>query len=299
MRRCSCGNDVADNARFCPKCGHRFTSRPVKMLAWIFGLIFGCAVLGGIISAVVGNESSSNESVRAGTNTAHYTVPAKFQITPIVERGSQGEIYISGTTNFPDGMKMWVILGPRKAQQTAFIQNGRFRSGALYPDTPVMGKQPLEITAYFNAAWQNPTVLGELGEGGKNLKGALFRQTDPDVIDSDKILDAKFVVTLPPILPQTEAISLVKRAILTVPDKGRSATDIEKNIALFEQPGGGVTVAKGWAAIRTSPDSFNVLYDFNDGTSGEKQAIWSANLKTRQVKYVNEAAKLFSWTPDY
>src|SRR5713226_3966273 len=45
MRKCQCGNDVADNARTCPKCGHRFTSQPVKMLAGCFVVIAVVVVL--------------------------------------------------------------------------------------------------------------------------------------------------------------------------------------------------------------------------------------------------------------
>lgn len=47
MRKCQCGNDVANNARVCPKCGHRFTSGLVKALAWFFGILIGIAVIAG------------------------------------------------------------------------------------------------------------------------------------------------------------------------------------------------------------------------------------------------------------
>jgi hypothetical protein len=229
-----------------------------------------------------------------------YVIPEEFTLNPVAERGPQGEIYISGTTNFPDGMKVWVVLGPKKAQQDAFVRGGTFRSGPLYEGAPVpvRGSQPLQITAYFNGAWQNKTVLAALGNGGKNLQGKLFKKTDPDVIDSDKILDAKFTVALPPVAPGTNAINIVKHAILTVPGKGRSATDIEENLKLFTHPGTGVRPAKGWSATPAGKNVYKVTYDFIDGSSGEKQAIWSVNTATRQVKYVNEAAKIFSWTPN-
>jgi len=198
-------------------------------------------------------------------------------------------------------MKMWVVLGPKKAQQNAFVNGGKFRSGPLYQGVvvPVSGRQPLEVIAYFNGSWQNKSVLSLLGEGGKNLHGTLFKLTDPDVVDSDKILDAKFTLSLPPVAPGTKAISIVKHAILIVSGKGRSATDIEENIKLFESPGTGVTPGKGWSATPTGPGVYNVACDFIDGSAGEKQAIWSVNTATKRVKYVNEAAKLFSWTPNY
>jgi hypothetical protein len=181
------------------------------------------------------------------------------------------------------------------------VRGGRFRSGPLYQgvSVPITGSQPLQITAYFNGAWQNNAVLAALGDGGKTLQGGFFKKTDADVIDSDKILDAKFTLALPAVAPETNAINIVKHAVLTVPDKGRSATDIEENLKLFTQPGTGVRPAKGWSATPAGKNVYIVAFDFIDGSSGEKQAIWSVNIATRQVKYVNEAAKIFSWTPSY
>ncbi len=243
--------------------------------------------------------SSEPRSQPAGaTPQKPYALPAEFFLKPVAERGPEGEIYISGTTNLPDGLKMWVILGPKKAQQDAFVKGGRFRSGALYPKAPapITGNQALEITALFNGAWQDRGVLSLVGDGGKNLHGSLFKLTDPDVIDSDKMLEVRIRVPLPPVTPETSAINTVKHAVLTVPGMGRSATDIQENLALFTKPGTGVRPGKGWIATLAGPNVYNVSYDFIDGTS-EKQAIWSVNTATKQVKYVNESAKLSSWTP--
>jgi len=146
---------------------------------------------------------------------------------------------------------------------------------------------------------QDQTVLSLIGEGGKNLHGNLLKLTDPDVIDSGKMLEATFTVALPAVPPEANAISIVKHAILTVPDVGRSATDIEENIALFLKPGSGVTQGKGWSATHTGSNTFNVAYDFIDASRGEQQAIWSVNNVTKQVNYVNQSAKYFSWSPNY
>jgi len=102
---------------------------------------------------------------------------------------------------------------------------------------------------------------------------------------------------LPPISPEANAISIVKHAILTVPGEGKSATDIEENLTLFTQPVTGVRPGKGWSATPVGANVYNVSYDFINGNQGERQAIWSVNTATKQVKYVNEHAKLFSWTP--
>jgi hypothetical protein len=46
MRRCKCGNDVASNARVCPRCGHRFTSTLTWAIVAIVGLMIAAAIIG-------------------------------------------------------------------------------------------------------------------------------------------------------------------------------------------------------------------------------------------------------------
>jgi hypothetical protein len=96
--------------------------------------------------------------------------------------------------------------------------------------------------------------------------------------------------------PNSLAINLVKSAVLNIPEKGRSATDIETNIGIYIHKGN--FSPKGWTAKQTGSDSFVVTLDcFDDGIS--KQAIWSVNLENRKVTYANELAKSLSWTRGY
>ena len=84
---------------------------------------------------------------------------------------------------------------------------------------------------------------------------------------------------------------------LPIPGLGRSDTDIEKNITLFmKSPGVEPQPGKGWSATKGSANVYSVAFDFLDGGK-PAQAIWSADLTTGAVKYVNQAAKAFSWTP--
>src|SRR5882762_6915202 len=53
MRKCKCGNDVANNARACPKCGHRFTSGITKVVAGLFAFCFVIAMI-----AVIANSGN-------------------------------------------------------------------------------------------------------------------------------------------------------------------------------------------------------------------------------------------------
>jgi hypothetical protein len=46
MKQCECGNQIANNARTCPKCSHRFTSGPVKLLAWLLGILAVLFIIG-------------------------------------------------------------------------------------------------------------------------------------------------------------------------------------------------------------------------------------------------------------
>lgn len=256
-------------------------------------------LLGGCSSQSSRVAESAPKSSPVADSATSYVMPAKFLIQPVAERDPEGGIYVSGTTNFPDGMKLEIVLGLKQAEENIFVDGGKFRTGLLFPEAAVSGRLPLEIISYFNRAWQSESVLSVLGEGGKNLRGTLFRLKDPDVVDSDKVLDAKFILLVPPVAPDANAISIVKQAILTVPGKGTSASDIEDNIKLFESPGTGVLAGNGWSATRAGADAYTVSYAFIDGPAGEKEATWSVNVTTKQVKYVNEAAKAFSWTPNY
>jgi hypothetical protein len=267
-----------------------------------------------------------NEQARA------YILPGEFVLESRAERGPEGEVYVEGSTNFPDGMKMWIQVEEGKlplgtprvvAEDKVFLQDGRFRTAALFaesknpnytremekwPDgkslrfvkaTLPSGNHKVRFSAYFNGAWQSPAVLSMLGgEGGKNLRGRLLKLTDPDVVDSDRTLDFLSTVIFPPLEPGAKAISIVKAAILTVPGEGKSATNIELNLKLFMSTPG-LSEAKGWSANARSGTTYDVAYDFMNGDQGEQQAVWSVDLETGKVKYVNKNAKLFSWTPDY
>lgn len=256
-----------------------------------------CAL--GLLLTACSSQPSRPASWARLSSQKSYVLPQEFSLKPIAERGSQGEIYISGTANFPDGMKMWVDVGRKKSRQSAFVRGSRFRSGPFYGDVPVpiTGSQRVVFTAYFNGAWQSQSVLSVLGEGGKNLHGKLFKLTNPDVVDSAKILDAKFMLALPPAPPQAYAICDVKHATLSIPGFGRADRDVEHVIAYFMQPHGGAKPGKGWSATPAGGKLYNVAFDYIDVGAGEKRAVWSVNIATKQVRYVNSAAKMFSGTP--
>lgn len=110
------------------------------------------------------------------------------------------------------------------------------------------------------------------------------------------MLDYTTSVVFPPLSLESEAINVVKKAILTVPDKGRSAKNIQENVKWFmTMPG--LSPGRGWIAKAEQGKTYTVTYDFIDGKAGSSQAIWSVDLGTKKVRYINQNAKLFSWAP--
>jgi len=233
-----------------------------------------------------------------------YQLPQECFLDAKAERDIEGATRIVGSTNLPDGLKIGVeiLSGKQTLGQDfdVFVKSGHFQSagftlkGRPYP----AGKKQVHFLNRFNDSWQSRDLLALVGDGGKNLQGKIFTRTDPDVIDSDKQLDYTLALEFPALTPEMRAVDLVKTATLTVPEQGRSATDIEENLKLFMQPGGGVQQAKDWSAQKASgSDTYSVSFDFIDGSRGEQQAIWSVDLASHKVEYVNKYAKMFSWTP--
>jgi hypothetical protein len=244
-----------------------------------------------------------------------YVLPAEIALDFGAERGDGGQVFIVGTTNLPDGTKLGAEVFVKHhlfAQDfDIFVSGGRFRSAGFSDGSrPIPpGNYDVHMLTYFNEVWQSPDILRMVGRGGANLKGNVIKFQDPDVIDSDKILDVTSALQFPPLeashpptttpspseTGESKAIALVKRAMLTV-DGSRSATDIEENIALFmKNPE--LRPAAGWTAKNDSGAKYAVSYSFINGKLGEEQAIWEADIATKKVRYINKNAKYFSWTP--
>ena len=233
-----------------------------------------------------------------------YTLPAALTLDAGASRTEDGRIVISGTTNLPDGLKMWVEVeegclpqGAAKvvaSDEAVVVRNGRFASSPLWLSVPNTrftrkgwpkgiqvddrlkpfpeGKFKVHFESYFNSAWQTHDVLTALGgEDGKKLNGPILKETDTDVIDSPKIVDYLQTLFFHPISHEAKAINLVRAAILTVPDEGRSAGDIQANVDYFMS--NGVKPGKEWAAKAKSSTIYEVSYDFINGSQGEAQAV--------------------------
>ena len=279
---------------------------------------------------------TSRESV---PTSQKYQLPSDISLEALAERGPEGQIFITGSTNLPDGVRIGVEIGrvKRKEPTTArqvqdrairrmthpgnvVIQGSHFRSDAfLLNGTPYpAGQQEVHFFAYFDGPGQSKEILDVVGYGGKNLRGKIFRREDPDVVDSYLILDYTVPLAFPPLSRETSglvkkareaeaidlarksresaAIELVKRSTLTVQGKGRSYATIQETVDWFIGAGG-MSQGKGWSAKGDNDNTFVVTFDFIDASAGQSQAVWSADLKTKKVQYVNKLAKTFSWLP--
>jgi hypothetical protein len=258
------------------------------------------------ILALMACQKSSPLSVLglAGASSTSYALPTDFFLHASAQRQAEGEVVIVADTNLPDGLKVGAEIHvqrwPADQDLEILIDRGHFHSRGFTNRKVAYspGKYRVHFLAYFNAAWQKPRLLGLIGDGGTKLKPSrLFKLEDPDLIGSDKILDFWQTIAFPPYAKEIQAISLVKSAVLTTPEGGRSADTVENTIKEFMEPPS-VQPARGWSAAKIQNDEYRVVFDFIDGNLGEKQAIWSANLATRQVHYMNKSAKILSWLPD-
>ena len=286
----------------------------VLLLGWII-----LSNLGGLFHSNQQPEQNKPASVEGNSAKATPSIPAlptECFMTVHAERGSDGAIYLIGSTNLPDGLHIGVMLlngahRPGKLDVMAmrlnirdrlfpltfdvYAKSGAFRSAGLMdgnrPYPP--GKHEVRFQAFFQPLytdprqnWQSASVLAVIGGKGEKLHGPIIKKTDPDVSDSAQMLDYTAYPIFPPIAEATQAIELVKTS------PAYAAKHVEDVIAFWMLPGGGAHPAKGWSARLTGKQTYTVSFDFvTDDKEGEHQALWSVNMATRKVQYTNMAAK--------
>jgi hypothetical protein len=231
---------------------------------------------------------------------ADFVVPTKVYADVTIQNGS-----FTTTRLMAKCLNPYFVPGQREEFGNSKYLDVPFPPGRkqIHYEADFMGTSATNFNAYV----QRPEVQKVVGEGGRNLKGEMFKETDPDIVDSDRVLDYSQTVQFPPLTLEAEAINLVKRAVLTNPGFGRSSTDVDQSVqynvkttALLAKTPNFHWEGKGWSARLTGDRTYAVSFDsITDDEEGEHQAVWSANLATRQVKYVNKAAKDLSWVPGY
>ena len=291
-----------------------------------------CSLSGSLIllvGALLTGCGGNSERFQPAPSKPAYVLPSDLFIKTEATRGIEGEIHVHGSTNLPDGMIIELEVVPTKVYAEVTVQNGAFTSAGLMARSPnhhfiaglpevgnskfievpfPPGKKQIHYHASFSgntatkfdAAFQRPEVIRIVGEGGRNLKGQMFKETDPDVVDSNRVLDYSQAVEFPPLTLEAQAVNLVKRAVLNVQGMGKSSTDIDQIIQYNMATPGYHRGPGGWSAKLVNGSTYTVSFDLiTDDAQGHHQAIWSANLATGQVRIVNMAAKYLSWLPNY
>lgn len=106
--------------------------------------------------------------------TEKYVLPSEVFLSATAERGPEGQIFITGSTNLPNGLRIGVELPGLKLKQSVkdpqggrrlvtffpqdlnmIIQHGRFRSRDFFANNDPIpyGKHKVHFVAYFNGAW--------------------------------------------------------------------------------------------------------------------------------------------------
>ncbi len=224
-----------------------------------------------------------------------------------------------GTTNFPDDtfLGVQILNSKRRISEDIkiMVSDGRFESAGLFDDNAPFkaGPHEVKLVSYFNQFWQTADNLALFGSDGANLHGPAIKLKNPDLIDSERVVDENLTLNFPPfatsanatsegrrsaLVPEQEAaILLVKRARLNGENGDLSSEDVDNCIRIFMETSSEITPNKGWSATRKSGSVFTVSYDFNDGKVGESQAMWEVDVTSKRVKYINKNGMYFSWVP--
>jgi hypothetical protein len=230
-----------------------------------------------------------------------------------LHRAEDDSLLATGVTNLPDGTKLWVELvsspgGKQLGTAKSIVSKGMFggsgftNQGAPHPH----GWYTVEALAYFNGPWEQPdAVLDIVGREGAYLVGRFADPLHPEFEESEKRLRAGFECVAPQLTAAprrtaadcSHAIEIVKGAILTVRDKGRSADPVGKVVEMF-MSSVGIRTRNGWWARALPDGSILVRYSYWSG-GREAEAEWIVILDTGEVRYRNLDAKYMSWAPHH
>lgn len=128
MRKCECGNQVANNAKSCPKCGHRFTSDLTKLVAALFAACFGIVII-----ALVSNPGSN--------------------ITPIPQTSPQAVASASPSMSTGNEANDRMLALPESEQASNLgkvVNEGCVGKRAFY-----MGTSPTDHSAFWSVGCKN------------------------------------------------------------------------------------------------------------------------------------------------
>jgi hypothetical protein len=232
-------------------------------------------------------------------------------IEVVLHRDLDDSLLVTGSTNLPDGTKLWVELcepatGRNLGQAKTTVSQGMLAaSGFKEGNMPhPHGWCVVQILAYFNGPWQQPdAVVDIVGREGEHLVGRFAEPLHPEFSESEKRFRAAFDCVAP-LLTGTpartredlqRAIEIARDAALVV-DGRKSAAPTRGVVDLF-MSSPGLRPYQGWSAHALPNGAVVVIFSF---WNADQPAVaeWTVILDTKDVRYRNLHAKYMSWIPD-
>jgi len=228
-----------------------------------------------------------------------------------LQRSDDGTLTVTGTTNLPNGTRLWVelldsvsrrLLGQvdTVTNEGMFAASGFSNGSVPYPH----GWYTVDVLAYFNGPWgQSDAVVAIIGREGEYLAGQFAEPVHPEFSESEKRLRAEFECIAPPLKDKASrsvqdfnlAIAIVQRAVLVV-DGRQSASPVNEIVEWFMKTPD-LRKHEGWSAKALANGAIVVAFSYWNGEKPD-YAEWIVILDTKEVRYRNLNGKYMSWAPD-
>jgi hypothetical protein len=168
--------------------------------------------------------------------------------------------------------------------------SGRFEAGPFWSgELPYeAGAHRIRVVSYFTEAWKQPPGVGA---AYARLPARLLVPDDPLAPKAGRHLQVTVGVDFPPILPEFEAISAVKNAMLTVGSE-ESGCPVRTVVRYFAAHG---VRPVAWSGAR-SGRTWTVSYACLDGSEPDT-ARWEYDPGSGRVSCRNPLADKLSWLP--
>jgi hypothetical protein len=217
------------------------------------------------------------------------------------ERDSTGKVVVRGRALLPYGTRVDLDIYPLGSTRPVDIlaeksmtlgEGGSFAAG---PFEIAPGTYKATLMAYFNGAWQTPSVLALVGKSGTKLPAATWRPDDPEFPETGGSLDYSKRIQLGPLPLRAEAIRRVKAAKLYVKGKGMAVDRVGEIVEFFNAPGWEFRAGE-WSSREMTGGVWEVSLEHYWGKDLHI-AKWEYNSRTHEIRYTNPEAKMFSWIP--
>jgi hypothetical protein len=137
MKTCKCGNQVARNARFCTKCGHRFTHPFIKFVAVSLGF-FALLIVIAVIAGGSGEQHSSTPTTARPTTSATVQTVSATTATPSVLTSKWH--YQQSEDKMRNAVSHYAMLDSDNRTQFSFPYSGGSTATIVLRNSPKNGR---------------------------------------------------------------------------------------------------------------------------------------------------------------